>query len=500
METFSFPTKNKKTILALGAESAGNFSVYCPAPYNQKEAGVHFPLPCNQGRAGEGFRAMNDTIHFSQDFGDLLDEANFTRFKKSVLAFLKKENLTPDIILTDLHPLMKTTLWGKALARKYKAGHIQVQHHHAHIFSSVGECLTSSPVFKQRLGCIAPSPVLRGGLGRGYGADGQRKIPHTFYGIAMDGTGYGEDEKIWGGECFAISNFQFPISNQFSNSNDKISKQKICVQRIGHLENQIMIGGELAIREPARMLIAILNKVFSASSPSPVLREGVSTYSSGRRGWERERNTAQQKKDLIYPFIKKYYTRNEFGLLHNQLEQNFNCAETSSAGRVLDAVSLLLGFCGNERKYKHAPIELLEKNSTTPYKDLEPKIARDANGQYILDTSYLFNYVINYLHKKDKRRLAATAQLYIAEGLHEIIQKHCPLPCTQGRAGEGLREVCNIFFSGGLANNRIISDYLISQGAYTNEKVYPVNSNEFNGVPRGDAGLSFGQVIYYLFS
>jgi hydrogenase maturation factor HypF (carbamoyltransferase family) len=61
----------------------------------------------------------------------------------------------------------------------------------------------------------------------------------------------------------------------------------------------------------------------------------------------------------IYKFIKKNYSRNEFELLYSQLQQGFNCVETSSAGRVLDAVAVLLGFAGNQRKYKHEAAALL---------------------------------------------------------------------------------------------------------------------------------------------
>ena len=74
------------------------------------------------------------------------------------------------------------------------------------------------------------------------------------------------------------------------------------------------------------------------------------------------------------------YTKNQFELIYNQLIQNFNCLETSSTGRILDAVSLLLGFCKNERKYKHESIDFLEKNSTIPYLDLKPKIVFLING------------------------------------------------------------------------------------------------------------------------
>ena len=388
MQTFPFLSENRTVILALGAESAGNFSVF-----------------------------KNGEIFFSKDFGDLLEEKNFTVFKKAVLSFLKKEKLTPDVILTDLHPLMKTTSWGEILAKKYsaiggsayggKTQYIQVQHHHAHIFSAIGDAFIQNS---------------------------KLKIKNSFYGIAMDGTGYGTDEKIWGGEVFEITSF--PKVEPLENQRFDLRKTKLAIHRIGHLENQLLLGGELAIREPARMLISILSKFLT--------------------------------KKEVFNFVKKYYTRNEFEVLYNQLQQNFNCLETSSTGRILDAVSVLLGFCGNERKYKHEPIDLLEKNSTKPYL-LKPIIKNN-----ILLTTPLFEYLIKNI-SKDKKCLAATAQLYIAEGLYKIIKGN----------------IQNTFLSGGLAENHIIKNYFISQGLIENKKY---------DVPRGDAGLSFGQMFYFLFS
>jgi hydrogenase maturation protein HypF len=414
MKIFSFPQNIKKTILTLGAESDGNFCFF------------------ERGK-----------IYFSESFGDLLDEKNWQKYQKAVLKFLKKNKLKPDMILTDLHPLYLTTTWGKELSKIYKAKHIQVQHHLAHVFSAIGDSMVSS----------GTCPVSR---------------PGEIYGVAMDGTGYGEDGKIWGGEAFTISNFQFPISNKFSNSNDKISKQKLHIKRIGRLENQTLIGGDLAVREPARMLINILDRVSPALLPPPYQGEGLGVRSKDDT----------KRKNYIHRFVKKYYTKNEFELIYAQLQQKFNCLETSSTGRILDAVSLLLGFCENNRKYKHEPIALLESNSRKPYTDLKPKI-KLSQGKQILNTTFLFEYLVKNLHK-NKKRLAATAQLYIAEGLYEIIKKNIPntrykLPDT--------------FIAGGIANNKIISEYLVSQGAYANKKI-----------PRGDAGLSFGQIAYYLLS
>ena len=439
-----FPIKKNITILALGAESAGNFSVY---------SHPHYPLPLSKGEMSAGQRGLEQgrSIYLSPDFGDLLEEKKWHNYQKAVLKYLKNNKIKPEIILTDLHPLFKTSAWGKELAKKYKAKFIPVQHHHAHIFSAIGDKLINPANYK---------------------------LPSINYVIAIDGTGYGTDEKIWGGEVFVIENIYNCHSREGGNP---VAKYKI--RRIGHLENQILIGGDLAIQEPARMLISILYKVFSDSS-SPACGRGCRVLATGEGG----------KKENIYSFVKKYYNQNEFELLYNQLQQNFNCLETSSAGRILDALSLLLGFCKNQRDYKHQPINLLEKSSTKPFTNLKPKIIKNKDGEYILDTTYLFKYLLSYLRpylhtKKDtlanKKKLAATAQLYIAQGLYEIIKLSTPSPFSKG----GIQGDSDALVSGGLANNKIISSFLESKGVYGAKKI-----------PRGDAGLSFGQIVYWLLS
>ena len=372
MEIDIFETKLKKNeaVLALGPESSGNFSVY------------------HRGK-----------IHFCRSGKDLFDEKNFEIFKKSVLVFLQKQKMKPDIILTDLHPGYRTTKLGEDLARKFGAKNIKVQHHVAHIFSSIGDKVIH---------------------------DDSYKIPDIFYGVTCDGTGYGPDGKIWGGEIFQIKNQKSKIKN---------------IERIGHLENQILIGGDLAVKEPARMLISALDRLLD--------------------------------KKEIYQFVKKYYSSNQFELFYNQLQTRFNCQETSSTARALDTVSILLGFSDNRRDEKHGPVLALEKNSTQPYK-LQPKIIfDDKEKKYILLMTPLFKYLLKNIGK-DKKRLAATAQLYIAKGLAKL-------------AKSGMEEgEYDYYFAGGMADNKIMAEFLSFKGFYLNKKI-----------PRGDAGISFGQIIWY---
>lgn len=365
MQIFKTQFKNQKVILALGADSAGGFAVF-----------------------------RNGQVYYQADFGDLLDDDNFAKYSNSITAYLRKNKLKPEIILVDLHPLFRTAELGESLAKKYQSELIKIQHHIAHIFSAYGEYLLNNEELKE------------------------------FIGIAADGTGFGLDEKIWGGEVFRL----------------QVLNCKLQIERIGHLENQILIGGEMAIREPARVLISVLNNFLS--------------------------------KEAMFEIVKKYYSRNEFELLFNQLQERFNCVETSSVGRILDAVAVLLDFIGNKSKYKHEPIRLLEENSTLPFR-LEPEIFFNKYEHiYIIKTTPLFRYLLKNI-RKDKKRLAATVQLCLAKGLFGVAKQ----------------ENKKIFFAGGLAGNKIMSEYLEKRGAFTNKRFV-----------HGDGALSWGQLCFYLFS
>jgi hydrogenase maturation protein HypF len=391
-EKIDFPIKNKLCILSLGAESVGRFSVY-----------------------------DNGKDFISENFGDILEEKNLGKFKKAVLACVKKRK--PDIILTDLHPLYNSTILGEELSRKFKIPIIKVQHHLAHIFSAVGDCILNT----------------------------KYSILNTFCGIAADGTGFGFDGNIWGGEIFKfkVQSSKFKVNN---------TKQNLTIERVGSLEEQTMIGGDLAVKEPARMLIGALNKFLP--------------------------------KEKVYESVKKYYTKNEFELLYNQLQQNFNCQKTTSTGRILDAVSILLGFAENKRNFKHEATRLLEENSTLPYKNYELRI-KNYELRKILNTTYLFEYLLKNINK-DKKRLAATAQEYIARGFYEIIKagknQISDVPDSKLKNIQNTKYcIPDTYFAGGMANNKIMSSYLENKNVYISKKI-----------PCGDEGIAFGQIVYYL--
>ncbi|MCK5412797.1 MAG: hypothetical protein KAI57_00285 [Candidatus Pacebacteria bacterium] len=415
---------NKKTtFLSLGAESIGRFAVY-----------------------------SDDSVFVSENFGDLLNENNFKNYEKAVLKQIKIKK--PNVILTDLHPLYVSTVLGEELSKKLQIPHIKIQHHLAHVFSAVGDkfCHSNPNNCNSEINICHPELVegfqsvettrdsstpLRSAQNdsNNFRLDIKYSLPNTFYGIASDGTGLGFDGNICGGEVFEFKNtksIKQPL-HQVQNSS---------IKRIGSLEEQTMLGGDLAVKEPARMLISILSKFLP--------------------------------KEKTYENVEKHYSKNEFELLYNQLQQDFNCQTTTSTGRILDAVSVLLDFAKNERKSKHEATKLLEEKSAIPYK-LNPKITFDKDyNRYILQTTPLFEYLLKNINK-DKKRLATTAQLYLAQGFLEIINKNSN------------NQNSKIFFAGGIANNQIMSSYLENNNVYTSKKI-----------PRGDEGLAFGQIIYYL--
>ncbi len=200
-------------------------------------------------------------------------------------------------------------------------------------------------------------------------------------------------------------------------------------KRIGHLEPQFQLGGDSAAIFPGKMLFSILQKFLSF----------------------------EELKKFMHGF-----NENELVIMENQLRQKFNCPITTSTGRILDAASFLLGFC-DKRTYDGRPAMLLEANSSKPLK-IEPVI----KGNELMTTP-LFEFLVENI-KKDKKRLAATVQFYLAKGLHEIASNYND----------------SIVFSGGCAYNKIMTSFMLEKGVKVNEKV-----------PSGDGGISFGQIAFY---
>lgn len=203
--------------------------------------------------------------------------------------------------------------------------------------------------------------------------------------------------------------------------------------RIGHLEEQPQLGGDTATVYPKKMLFGILFKILDENE---LIRFGL-------------------------------FNENESKVYMKVLNNKINVPFTTSTGRVIDAVSALLELC-DKRTYDGRPAMILESIATTPL-EFEPVFSQQ-NGKTVLMTTPLFEFLLNN-SDKDKGELAATAQMYLAKGLLQIGKQ-----ATNGN-------IEHMVFSGGVAYNRMISEFMIKKGVLVNKEI-----------PCGDGGICYGQV------
>jgi hydrogenase maturation protein HypF len=247
-------------------------------------------------------------------------------------------------------------------------------------------------------------------------------------GVCCDGYGYGIDGEAWGGEIIFGSR----------NSSE--------IRRVAHLEKQPMVGGDVATRYPLRMAAGILHK-----------RVNV-------KDW-----LMQNKQH--FPHGDK-----EIDLILQQLERGRGLIETTSCGRVLDAVAAVLGVC-YERTYEGEPAMKLESAAIKGRAIL--KLNHIIKGD-VLATTELLLEIFENRGKFSVADLAFSAHAYLAKGLAEI--------AVEKALENGVKAVG---FSGGVACNEIFAKIM-------QKTVEDAGLHFFvhEAIPPGDGGLSFGQTVY----
>jgi hydrogenase maturation protein HypF len=251
-------------------------------------------------------------------------------------------------------------------------------------------------------------------------------------GICCDGYGYGVDGGAWGGEIITATR---------ENSDFK---------RVAHLQKQPLIGGDLATRYPLRMAAGMLYKKVNVED------------------W-----LLQNKQHFPHG-------ESEIQVILKQLEKGSNIIETTSCGRVLDAVAAVLEIC-YERTYEGEPAMKLESAAIkgSDALKLKPVIKGD-----VLDTTQMLYEIFVNREKHSKADLAYSAHAYLAKGLAEL--------AIEKALENGVKI---IGFSGGVACNQILS--------FTMRETVEKAGLRFvvhEAVPPGDGGLSFGQAVVGGFS
>jgi len=191
----------------------------------------------------------------SQHLGDLENPAGLDFFQESLAHLMRTFEIEPEVVVRDLHPGYLSSSWANDWAAARGLPVIAVQHHHAHIAACMAEHALEGPVI----------------------------------GLSLDGTGYGTDGKIWGGEVLIARLDRF--------------------ERFAHLEYVPMPGGEAAVREPWRM-------AFGHLRAAGVRLEQIESLTGA---------TAQESR-----------------VIERMIERNVNAPLTSSCGRLFDAVAAVV--------------------------------------------------------------------------------------------------------------------------------------------------------------
>src|SRR5271166_2721924 len=245
----------------------------------------------------------------SQHIGDLENAESYSFFEEAIEHLQRILEITPLAIAYDLHPNYFSTRWALAHSELPQIG---VQHHHAHIAS-----------------CMA-----------------ENHLEGRVIGFALDGTGYGTDGRIWGGEVLLADYSSF--------------------ERAAHLAYVPLPGGEAAIREPWRMALSYLVHHFG------------SDFVCG------------------LPFVAGV-PQQLLNVLFRMMEQGINSPLTSSCGRLFDAVAALAGIRREVNYEAQAAIELeMATGDSCDESAYQFELIADAEG-WIIDTRGLFEELLRDL-------------------------------------------------------------------------------------------------------
>ena len=345
-------------------------------------------------------------ITLSGHFGDLEDycankeKQRFSKVLKNLL------DLSPKDFICDRHPGYISTKDTTILANEVNAKPIKIQHHHAHIASVMAEHSLNE--------CI---------------------------GIALDGTGYGNDGNIWGGE------FMYCKENDF--------------ERIGHLDYIDLIGGNSATKDIDKSCMVAMIQCIN-------------------------KKLVDEESLINHPILKRYVGSATLDVLKTALKNKINTYTTSSAGRLFDIVAVLLNICSKNSYEGEAPIKLeqmartyMKENKIIDNAPLIPVIIKKKNNELLIDTLSLIADIFKlYITGMKSDELAFEFHKSIAKALSNV--------CEEIREIKNTNTVC---LSGGCFNNSLLLTLLIPQLEKKGFNVY-LNSK----VPCGDGGIALGQI------
>ena len=397
------PVPERPAQIALGPQPLRRSRGYAPFP-------VRLPFQTGQilavgAELKNSFCLTRDDFAFlSQHIGDMENLETLEHFETTIALYQRLFRIQPELIAHDLHP--------DYLSSRYAQSNLQspipkigIQHHHAHIAA----CLVDNGWPRER------GPVI---------------------GVAWDGTGYGLDGQIWGGEFFVGDYRGF--------------------RRVAHLEYLPMPGGEIAILQPWRLA---LGYVYALTGGLPSL-PGVG---------EQQRRIARQ-----------------------QIDRQLNTPFTSAAGRLFDAVAALIGIRQQVSYEAQAAIELemlatgqQEAGKADEAPPIYPFGVEPGEDGAIIHVRAMIEAIQSDLRTE-------TRQAEIACKFHHTMAEMIVSVCRRVAEETGLRTVA---LSGGCFQNRLLLGL-----AVLNLEKAGLSVLVHRQVPCNDGGISLGQAALARFS
>ncbi len=342
-----------------------------------------------------------DRVFVSQHIGDLETLKAYEAFERVIADFQHLYNLSPEKAACDLHPSYFSTRYAHCLNIPV----VQIQHHFAHVLS----CLADNHL---------EPPVL---------------------GVAWDGTGYGPDGSIWGGEFLKVADGDF--------------------NRAAYLRTFLLPGGDKAIKEPRRAAIGLLYEIFGEKL---------------------------RALDHLNPI--KAFSSEELSILLQMLGKKLNTFTTSSAGRLFDAVASILNVEQyNQFEGKAAmSLEFLADSAATddcyPIRIIRPNIGNGSSEKKAGSPPYIIDWepmMRNIIGDVSRHIPSATISAMFHNSLAEAIVM------TAEKIGEN-----KILLTGGCFQNRYLTEKTIIRLQKKGFQPY-----FHQRIPPNDGGIALGQAI-----
>ncbi len=359
----------------------------------------------------------NQLLYLSPYVGDMADPRTVAALEESIVRMEELLETEPELAVCDLHPKYNTTI----VAEEQGIPVMKIQHHYAHILS-----------------CMAENDV---------------PLTEKVIGVSFDGTGYGTDGTIWGGEILLADYHSF--------------------RRLGSIYPFLQIGGDASAKEGWRIAVSMINALYPENA-----------------------SEITEKLELCEAQMQKLYLQ--------MAARGINSVVSTSAGRLFDAVSAILGvrrkssFEGEASTTLQFRAEEYEKHlhsgGTDPVREMEPWLrelqnsAADASrnekpeeSRFYLPTDRLVRMLVELkMSGEDVRRLAYFFHLALAAQIRE--------GCREASRISGVKSCA---LSGGVFQNRLLlklCDQMLREDGFT---VY-----RHSLIPPNDGGLALGQAVF----